>query len=108
VIKVSVLYPNTAGARFDMAYYVNRHMPMVSEKLGAALEGMNVEEGLSGVEPGSPPAYLALWSSAARFGRGISGRLRAARAGHPQRRAELHEHAADGANQPSTNVAGSW
>jgi hypothetical protein len=27
LIKVSVLYPNTAGCRFDMNYYLNRHMP---------------------------------------------------------------------------------
>ena len=60
MIRVSVLYPNAAGARLDMAYYVNRHMPMVRETLGAALKGVNVEEGLSGAEPGSPPTYLAM------------------------------------------------
>ena len=29
MIKVSVLYPNGSGAKFDMAYYLNSHMPMV-------------------------------------------------------------------------------
>jgi hypothetical protein len=35
VIKVSVLYPNTAGCKFDMGYYLDKHMPMVQQKLGA-------------------------------------------------------------------------
>ena len=28
MIKVSVLYPNTEGSKFDLDYYVNSHMPM--------------------------------------------------------------------------------
>jgi len=27
MIKVSVMYPNTPGARFDHAYYRDKHMP---------------------------------------------------------------------------------
>jgi len=60
MIKVSVMYPNTDGSQFDMAYYCNTHMPMVQEKLGAALKGVAVEQGIGGEEPGSPPPYLAL------------------------------------------------
>jgi uncharacterized protein (TIGR02118 family) len=60
MIKVSVLYPNGTGAKFDMAYYLNTHMPMVREKAGMALKGMAVEEGLGGVEPGSPATYVAM------------------------------------------------
>ena len=29
MIKVSVMYPNTAGARFDHTYYRDKHMPLV-------------------------------------------------------------------------------
>src|SRR6185436_8495490 len=58
VIKVSVLYPNTEGSRFDMPYYLSNHIPMVQQKLGAALLGTSVEQGLGGVQPGSPPAYI--------------------------------------------------
>jgi hypothetical protein len=36
MIKVSVLYPDGPGATFDMGYYLNRHIPMVRAKLGAA------------------------------------------------------------------------
>ena len=60
MVKVTVMYPNTEGSRFDMAYYCNTHMPMVQEKLGAALKGVAVEQGIGGAEPGSPPPYLAL------------------------------------------------
>ena len=34
MIKVSVLYENTEGKKFDMAYYWNKHIPMVKQKLG--------------------------------------------------------------------------
>ena len=56
MIKVSVLYPNHAASRFDMGYYLNKHMPMVQQKLGSALRGSSVEQGLGGMQPGSPPA----------------------------------------------------
>lgn len=59
MIKVSVLYPNSAGSRFDMAYYLASHIPMVRQKLGPALKGVAVEQGLGGAEPGTPPAYAA-------------------------------------------------
>ena len=60
MIKVSVLYPNGAGATFDMAYYLGTHMPLVKRLAGSALKGQAVEQGLSGAEPGSPAAYTAM------------------------------------------------
>ena len=60
MIKVSVLYPNSAGSRFDMTYYLDKHMPMVQQKLAGSLRGASVEQGLGGVHPGSPPAYAAM------------------------------------------------
>jgi uncharacterized protein (TIGR02118 family) len=60
MIKVSVMYPNTEGSTFDMTYYCDKHMAMVREKLGAALKGVAVEQGLAGALPGSPPPFLAL------------------------------------------------
>ena len=36
MIKVTVMYPYTEGARFDHAYYRDRHMPMVKARLGSA------------------------------------------------------------------------
>ena len=60
MIKVSVFYPNEKGKKFDMDYYCNSHIPMVQKKLGSALKGGAVEQGLSGAEPGSPATYVAM------------------------------------------------
>jgi uncharacterized protein (TIGR02118 family) len=60
VIKVSVLYPNSAGCKFDMGYYLTKHMPMVQQKLGAACKRMAVEEGIAGGAPGAPATYVAM------------------------------------------------
>ncbi|HME09888.1 MAG TPA: EthD family reductase [Bryobacteraceae bacterium] len=58
MIKVSVMYPKEDGATFDMAYYSNSHMPMVEQKLGAALRGLSIDEGIE--VPGTPLVYLAM------------------------------------------------
>ena len=60
MIKVTVMYPNAADVRFDMAYYLDRHMPMVRDLMGGALKGMNVEQGIAGGQPGVPAPYIAL------------------------------------------------
>jgi uncharacterized protein (TIGR02118 family) len=57
MITVSVLYPNEAGSRFDMDYYLGSHIPMVQRLLGSALKGVVVERGLGGPAPGSPAPY---------------------------------------------------
>ena len=71
MIKVSVLYPNNEGSKFDMSYYCNSHMPMVQQKLGAACKGVAVEQGVSGSTAGSRPAFVAMghlyFDSAADF-----------------------------------------
>lgn len=60
MVKISVLYPNREDTRFDMEYYLNRHIPMVRQLLGSALRGVSVEQGISGEEPGSPTPYVAM------------------------------------------------
>jgi uncharacterized protein (TIGR02118 family) len=59
MIKVSVLYPNTPGARFDMQYYLKTHLPLVKEKCGTACRAVNAEGGIGGGEPGSQAPYIA-------------------------------------------------
>ena len=59
MIKVHIYYPHTPGGRFDMAYYCERHMPMVKARLGAACVGFTVDAGLAGGAPGQPPTYVA-------------------------------------------------
>ena len=57
---VSVMYPNHQGSTFDMTYYCQSQIPMVRQKMGAALKGVVVEQGIGGEGPGSPAPYLAL------------------------------------------------
>jgi len=51
MIKVSVMYPMTAGSRFDHDYYRDKHMPLVKARMGdtAVLHG---RQGLAGVPRG--------------------------------------------------------
>ncbi len=57
MITVTVLYPNEDGAKFDMSYYLGKHIPMVKKLLGAALKGVVVEQGIGGGAPGTPATY---------------------------------------------------
>jgi uncharacterized protein (TIGR02118 family) len=60
VIKVSVLYANKPGSRFDIDYYCNKHMRLVEQKLRPALKRVEVEHGVAGGAPDTPPAYVAM------------------------------------------------
>lgn len=60
MIKVSVMYPATAGARFDHEYYRDVHMPLLKSRMGEACLAYSVEKGLAGGAPGSPPIYVGL------------------------------------------------
>ena len=61
MVKISILYPNTPGSRFDVEYYVNKHMPRAIELLGAhpGYRGVSVEHGVSGGAPGTAATYVA-------------------------------------------------
>jgi len=43
-----------------MDYYLAKHMPMVGQKLKPALKAMTVDNGISGAQPGSEPAYRVI------------------------------------------------
>jgi len=60
MIKVSVMYPNTAGARFDHDYYRDKHMPMLKEKMGDACKSYTIDKGLAGGAPGAPAPYVGM------------------------------------------------
>jgi uncharacterized protein (TIGR02118 family) len=59
MIKVSVFYPNSAGATFDMAYYTSKHLPMLQKKVPSC-KGIAAEKGVAGATPGSQPTYIAI------------------------------------------------
>ena len=60
MVKITVLYPNIEGKRFDTEYYLNVHMPLSIEKLGQSLKGVQIETGLSGAPEGIPPPFVAI------------------------------------------------
>ncbi len=60
MIKVSVLYPQRDGARFDHAYYRDKHLPMLKEKLGESLLRYAIDRGMAGGRPGAPPSFVAM------------------------------------------------
>jgi uncharacterized protein (TIGR02118 family) len=59
MVRVSVFYPNV-NRRFDMQYYVHRHIPMVKGMFGSACKSVSVEGGLGGLAAGSPASYVAM------------------------------------------------
>lgn len=60
MIRVSVLYPNSEGLRFDMDYYMSSHIPMVGDLLGSALKSISVDAGIGGGEAGSAAPFAAM------------------------------------------------
>ncbi len=62
MIKISILYPNNKGSRFDLSYYIKTHMPMSIDLLSAhpGFRDISVERGLGGAVPGTDAAYIAM------------------------------------------------
>ena len=60
MVKVSVLYPQREGARFDHAYYRDKHMPLVKERLGNVCLYYTVDKGLNGGAPDAPAPYIGM------------------------------------------------
>jgi uncharacterized protein (TIGR02118 family) len=68
MIVVSVMYPAAADAKFDMQYYLEKHIPMVGERWGTmGLRETKVLRGVSGPEGGAatyPVVALLTFDSA--------------------------------------------
>jgi uncharacterized protein (TIGR02118 family) len=76
MIRVTVLYPNEPGKRFDHSYYAGKHLPMVMECLkGSGMLRYEVDKGLAGGSPGAPAPFIAAchlyFNAAADFQKGI-------------------------------------
>ena len=104
MIKVSVLYPNNEGSKFDMSYYCNTHIPMVQEKLGKACKGVAVEQGVSGATPGSRPAFVAMGHLYFELGGRLSSGLRPPCGGDHGRYSQLHRYTTDHSDQRSQDL----
>jgi uncharacterized protein (TIGR02118 family) len=60
MIKVTVMYANAPGSRFDHAYYRDKHMPLVKARMGDRCKYYTVDRGLAGGAPGAPAPYVAM------------------------------------------------
>src|SRR6202023_2801751 len=60
MIKVSVMYPNKPGARFNHEYYRDKHMPLVKTRMGDSCKYYTVDKGLAGGAPGAPATYVGM------------------------------------------------
>ena len=58
MIRVTIAYPN--GGKFDEDYYVNKHMPMIADKVGAALLKWEADKGVAGAVPGQPAPFVMM------------------------------------------------
>jgi uncharacterized protein (TIGR02118 family) len=59
MIKVSVMYANKPGARFDHNYYREQHLPLIKRSMGAALSYYTIDRGLAGGAPDTAATYVA-------------------------------------------------
>jgi len=62
MVTISILYPHTPGAAFDMDYYLRTHMPMSLARLRShpGFVALSVERGVAAPQSGSPPVYVAM------------------------------------------------
>jgi uncharacterized protein (TIGR02118 family) len=60
--KISVLYPNNNGARFDVRYYLDTHVPRAIEVLSRhpGFKGVSIDRGTAGAEPGTDARYVIM------------------------------------------------
>ena len=57
MIKVSIMYPQNAGTRFDHDYYRDNHLPLIKKRMGAGLKYYTIDRELAG---GAPAPYVAM------------------------------------------------
>jgi len=60
MIKVSVMYPNEPGLRFDHDYYRTKHLPLIKSRMGAALKYYTIDKALMDGEGKPLGAYVAM------------------------------------------------
>ncbi len=76
MIRVSVLYANEAGKKFEAEYYKNQHMKLAGERLKSfGLLRHEVDKGLAGGAPGAAAPFIGAchfyFNSVAEFQKGM-------------------------------------
>ena len=60
MINVTVLYPASEDAKFDVDYYLAKHVSLVKERFGELCNRIEVNLGLNHPITGSEPVYVAI------------------------------------------------
>jgi uncharacterized protein (TIGR02118 family) len=61
MIKLTVLYPNTENSHFDMDYYLQKHTPLVKDRLTPlGLTNVELSAGVAGMAPGAAAPYAMI------------------------------------------------
>ena len=61
MIRVSVLYPNQPGKKFDHKYYMEKHLPMAGRQLRPhGLVRAEIDRGISAADPNAPAPFLVV------------------------------------------------
>ena len=61
MIRLLVMYPNEPGKKFDMDYYLTKHIPTANNALkDMGLVRIEVDKGIAGMGPETPPPFVAI------------------------------------------------
>ena len=61
MIRVTILYPNEAGKKFDWDYYTKKHLPLLKQELTPlGMVRAEADKGISGPDPKAPPSFLGV------------------------------------------------
>ncbi|WP_339839317.1 EthD family reductase [uncultured Maribacter sp.] len=60
MIKLTVMYPNSADLTFDKDYYVNQHGQLLKELLGDSIVSSDINFGIAGGSPDEPAPFLVI------------------------------------------------
>ena len=60
MIKVAILYSAGDCKKFDMDYYLTKHIPMVKSLFGDALKLTAIDKGIAGGAPGAPAPFVVI------------------------------------------------
>lgn len=60
MIKLTVMYPNSAELKFDNNYYTNQHSQLLKELLGDSILSSNINFGITGGSPEQPAPYVVI------------------------------------------------
>ncbi|MCX6216637.1 EthD family reductase [Spirosoma sp.] len=59
MVRLTVLYPKTENSQFDLTYYLEKHIPLVKERLTPfGLTGVDMNEAITGGEALPPYAMI--------------------------------------------------